>query len=181
MDLSDYELIENYRSQGTQACLDELVRRHIPRIRTFIFPMVGQGAIADDLTQETFFRAMRSLHTFQSKAQFGTWLAQVAINVVREHRRNCARRKTLSMANMEAIVTNGYQPDQPVQTAETVDDIQAALLELPEALREAVVLVCLQGRSTSEAAEICKCSMTTLYWRIHQSRKRLKQRLADYL
>ena len=179
--LDDWELIHQYRTQATQACLDQLVCRHLPRVRALILPMVGHNCLADDLTQETFFRAMRSLSTFQGRAQFGTWLSQIAVNVVREYHRQQARRQTVVSDTIEVMDKTSHEPDHHAQSNETMDKIQTELLELPAVWREAVILVCIHGYSADEAAKICECSVTTLYWRIHQSRKRLKQRLADFL
>lgn len=143
--------------------------------------MVGQVALADDLTQETFLRVIRSLPSFQGKAQFSTWVARIAVNVVREHYRQQRRRPVHSVEQVDDLISWNDSPDKNTRNAEMADDIQAALLELPEEWREAVVLVCIRGYTTSDAAKICACSIATLYWRIHQSRKKLKQRLADYL
>ncbi len=143
--------------------------------------MGGQGAVADDLTQETFFRAVRGLHTFQGKAQFTTWLSRVAINTVRDYQRSSPQRQGVPQTTLEAMITHDQSPEHSLQSQETVSQIQAALLELPEALREAVVLVCIQEQSVAEAAKISGCTVTTLYWRIHQARKRLKTKLANYL
>ncbi len=181
MEVSDWELIERYRGQGDKSCLDELVCRHLPKTRALIQPMVGQAALADDLTQETFFRAIRSLASFQGKSQFGTWLARIAVNIVREYHRKSLRRPEISHNNIHEVFTEDNSPELRSRNAEMADDIHLALLELPEPWREAVTLVCIQGYSTVEAAQICSCTVATLYWRIHQSRKRLKQRLADYL
>ncbi len=60
-----------------------------------------------------------------------------------------------------------------------MEEIQVAILELPEAWRAALTLVCIQGIKPSEAARILECSLPTLYWRIHQSRKRLGQKIVE--
>lgn len=179
--MDDLELIRQYRDQDSKACLDELVCRHLPRVRSLIYPLVGQSSVADDLTQETFFRAMRSLSTFRGQAQFGTWLSQIAVNVVREHHRNGRSRKTIVSDALDTLEGTSHEPGRNAQSSEATDKIQAELNELPEEWREAIVLVCIQGNSAVEAAKICECSLATLYWRIHQSRKRLKNRLADLL
>ncbi len=60
-------------------------------------------------------------------------------------------------------------------------EIEEAILELPPKLRSVINLVCINKLEPAEAAKLEQCSIATIYWRIHQSRKLLKQRLAEYL
>ncbi len=56
-----------------------------------IYPMVGNDTLADDLTQETFLKAIRFLDQFEGRSEFGTWLCRIAINVCRDHIRRKPR------------------------------------------------------------------------------------------
>ncbi|MFO1066067.1 MAG: RNA polymerase sigma factor [Pirellulales bacterium] len=181
LDLSDEELIERFREQGNHSSLDALVRRHLPRVRALIYPLVGRSQTVDDLTQETFLRAIRSLDSFKGSSRFGTWLARIAINVVRDHHRSARRRVQINTTPEIEVVAECPAPEDRVRDEERDSKIHSAILELPEAMREAVSLVCIQGYSPSDAAEITASNLATVYWRIHQSRKRLKEKLADYL
>lgn len=181
LDLSDEELIERYRGQGDNDCLDALVRRYLPRVRALIYPLVGRSQAVDDLTQETFLRAIRSLGSFKGSSKFGTWLARIAINLVRDHHRSASRRVQINRSPEIEVVAACPAPEDRVRDEERDSTIHKAILELPEAMREAVSLICIQGYSPSEAAEITGANLATVYWRIHQSRKRLQEKLADYL
>ena len=72
-------------------------------------------------------------------------------------------------------------PDGPVLQAELTTEIQAALARLPPQLRAAIVLVCMQGYAAAEAASIEDCSTDTMYWRVHEARRQLKELLARHL
>jgi RNA polymerase sigma factor (sigma-70 family) len=72
-------------------------------------------------------------------------------------------------------------PDSQLLSAELSADIEQALGELSPTLRAAMVLTSLQGLSPTEAAEVEECSTSTMYWRIHEARKQLRQRLKEHL
>ena len=65
---SDEELVAQYRETRADAALEELVRRHVPKVRAMIFQMVLDDNIADDLTQETLLRAVRAIDSFGGRA-----------------------------------------------------------------------------------------------------------------
>ena len=77
---SDEELVASYRDLGQREALDELTKRHLGPVRAMIYPMVLDGTLADDLTQEVFLRAFRALASFNGRLRFSTWLYRVAMN-----------------------------------------------------------------------------------------------------
>ena len=77
---SDKQLIELFRESGRRDAIDELMRRHLGRVRSTVFQMVRSDSDADDLTQEVFLRAVRGVETFDCRAEFSTWLYRVAMN-----------------------------------------------------------------------------------------------------
>ena len=185
--LASVELGKSVSIDGSQnpGSLDELVREHIGRVRSFIFPMVCDPELADDLTQETFLKAVRSISQFQNKSKFSTWLCKIAMNTCRDHfRKNKIKVSTTSLAQLDETfeaVSHTETPFHNVMNAEMAQDVQAALIELPVQLRAAVTLVYIHGMSAAEAAEVENCTLTTMYWRIHQSKKKLGKLLARYL
>src|SRR5688572_18355227 len=82
---TDSELISAFRGSGDRSALDALVRRHIGRVRAVIYPMVLDDTLADDLTQDTFVRAVRGLPGFRQDSEFSTWLYSIAMNCVRSY------------------------------------------------------------------------------------------------
>src|SRR5262245_60924976 len=77
---TDEQLLASYRDTRRPEVLDELLRRHVPRVRGMVYQMVLNQADADDLTQEVFLRALRGLGQFNGRACFSTWLYRVAMN-----------------------------------------------------------------------------------------------------
>jgi RNA polymerase sigma-70 factor (ECF subfamily) len=78
---------------GNQASFRDLVERYSRTIFRLAFRMTGNEQDAEDIVQETFLRAYRALHTFEAKANFGTWLRRVAINCTFDHLRRAKRRQ----------------------------------------------------------------------------------------
>jgi DNA-directed RNA polymerase specialized sigma24 family protein len=72
-------------------------------------------------------------------------------------------------------------PDRAVLQAELSTEVETAVASLSPTLRGAVVLVCLQGFSSAEAAEIEDCSAATIHWRVHEGRQKLKRLLKEHL
>jgi RNA polymerase sigma-70 factor (ECF subfamily) len=177
---SDEELLAGYRRTTDPGLLDELVRRHLGLVRSVVFPMVLNHSIADDLTQETFLRAIDHLGQFDGRAKFSTWLVRVAMNTTRSY---------LARQGRSPVEFRDCLPE-PCETAavdheplakELRGQIEAALAELSPRLRGAIVLVGIKGLNPSEAAQIEGCTTATIYWRLHQARQQLKRRLEQYL
>ncbi len=171
-------MITAYRGNGDSSPLDELIRRHLPTVRRIILPMVGNAATADDLTQETFLRALRNLHRFEGKAEFRTWLTRIAMNVARDHLRRMTSRPVSKDEGLQDLTTREPDGFARLSSCESIDDIARAMQQLPDAMRMALTLVCINELTPAEAAELENCSTATIYWRIHQSRKRLKRLLS---
>ncbi len=179
---SDDELVAAFRQSGCRHSLDELVSRHIPKVRGLVFQMVLDDSVADDLTQEVFLRGCRGLTGFNGKSQFSTWIFRIAMNTTYSY----LTRRDRSPVEFHADVPERFEvgtagPEQAVVQAEFEDEVAAALSELSPKLRAAIVLVSLQQLGVSKSASIEGCSTATMYWRIHEARKQLKHRLRKHL
>jgi RNA polymerase sigma-70 factor (ECF subfamily) len=119
---------------------------------------------------------------FNGRARFSTWLYRVAMNTVHGFlARQCRSPVTYCSEVPEGVPSRATVPDSVAMQSELESAIEAALQELPPKLRAAVVLMTLEQIEVGEAARIEGCSRATMYWRIHEARKRLKQRLEEYL
>jgi len=137
---------------------------------------------ADDVTQEIFLRVVRGIDRFEGRSEFSTWLFRVAVNAVRTEIEKHSRSRVQFHEELPEDSTALHAaPDGPVLQAELTTEIHAAMAKLKPQLRAAIVLVCLQGKSATEAAEMEDCSTDTMYWRVHEARRQLKQLLAEHL
>ncbi len=178
---SDEELIAAYRASPSGEMLDELVRRHLRRVRALVFQMVLDDAAADDLTQEVFLRVFRHLASFNGRSRFSTWLYRVAMNTTHSYLASQRRSRVESWDDLPPQCDRAATPERALLDAELGREVQRALEELPSRLRAAIVLTVLQGLDAKEAARIEGCTVATMYWRVHQARKRLARRLEEYL
>ncbi len=179
---TDQYLIDQFRATGQINFLEDVLQRHLQPIRSAVFQMVLNHDVADDVTQEVFLRVVRGIDQFEGGSLFSTWLFRITMNTVHSF----LKRRSQSNVHFydelpEGAAVSHNSPDGPVLQAEFTTQIQTALETLSPSLRAAVVLVCLQGRSTVEAAEIEDCSTDTMYWRVHEARRQLKQLLAGHL
>src|SRR2546430_801777 len=86
----DAELIVRVLSEDDRHAFGELVRRHQSQVRGLLRQLSSDAALADDLAQETFLRAHRSLHQFRGGARFSSWLYRIAYNAFLAHVRKPA-------------------------------------------------------------------------------------------
>ncbi len=126
------------------------------------------SADADDLLQETFLRAFRSLRTFDpDKGRFGTWLSTIARNVARRH---WARRRSESFDPelAEEMLADPADDGDPAERAEIVAAVQACVAQLPPELATLIRLRYVDGRTTRGVAEVCGLPESTV--RLHLQR-----------
>ena len=179
---SDQHLIDQFRATGQIDLLEEVLQRQLRPIRDMVFQMVLNHDAADDVTQDIFLRVVRGIDRFEGRSEFSTWLFRIAMNTVHSYLKNrgLSRVEFCNELPAESTVSR-LAPDGPVLQAELSSEIQAALARLSPQLRAAIVLVCLQGHTAAEAANIEDCSTDTMYWRVHEARRQLKELLAEHL
>lgn len=178
---TDRELVDA-AVRGERQAFDELARRHQGAIVNLVRAMIGRDTDAEDLAQEAFVRAWKSLARFRGDSSFRTWLHGIAINVVRTQRSRASRLRELF-----AIGSGGAA--DPLERASVDDGIEAplalrdaidrALAQLPADLREAVVLRDLQGLEYREIADVLGVPVGTVESRIFRGRRRLRPLLAS--
>jgi RNA polymerase sigma-70 factor, ECF subfamily len=186
---SEHELIRRARD-GDQGAFESLVAMHGDRVYGALRRFGLDAAEADEVAQEVFVRAWRGLGRFEERAQLSTWLYRIAFN---EARRYMSRRRT-GPAEANADVDGGG--DDPVLSlpesprlepiAQTLDHeferaVDAALAQLPDEWRVAVVLRDLEGLSTREAAEIVGVRQAAFKSRLHRGRIQLRALLEPYV
>ena len=180
---ADRELVE-LAARGSREAFDELVRRHQSAIVSLARTLTHGSADAEDIAQEVFLRAWRSLSGFRGDSAFRTWLHRVAVNVVHSHTGRLSRLRRLLLPQTAESAADDRIERAPARTdleAETMlrDAIDRALATLPEELRVAVTLRDVQGLDYREIAEILDVPIGTVESRIFRGRQRLKPLLAS--
>ncbi len=174
--LSEDELIQKAK-EGKVEAFGELVKRHQKRIYSLMYQMTFNHAEADDLSQETFLKAYKSLEKFKKESSFYTWLYRIAVNLAINHLKK--RKNERKYLHMELYSKNS--PQRIVERKEIQGKLREAISMLPLSQRTTLNLVINHGLSHKEIAEIQGCSEGTVSWRLFQARKFLREKLEPYL
>lgn len=170
------EALVSLAKAGDRRAFARLAERHYDAIRRFAWRRCGDAAEAEDVAQETLIRVARGIGEFAGRSSFRTWALGVALNCARDAVRARERR-----ARVLRDVASAALVDEPAPAADA-DDPEAALWSavraLPEAQRDAVMLVHVEGLSHGEAAAALGCAEATVSWRLFTARRRLKSDLA---
>ena len=145
----------------------------IGSLRAFAVSLCGDRDRADDLVQETLFKAWNHLDSFQEGTNLKAWLFTILRNTYFSERRK--RKREVEDADGHHAARLSSRPEQPGHME--MRDFQAALKQLPDDQREALVLVGAAGFSYEEAAEISHCAVGTIKSRVNRARTRLADML----
>ena len=154
---------------GERGAFDELVSRFYDRLYRLAYTMAGPNAAAD-LVQETFLAALRSFPKFRGEAQLSTWLISILRNQYSLHLRG--RRKSMAPLEEEGRRLAAPEPDGVEEGVRLVFD---RVKELPEDLRETLVLFYVEGLKYAEIARVMECPIGTVRSRLFDARERLKK------
>lgn len=158
--------------RGDPAAFESLVRAYQGDVWRLCVHLLGNPAMADDVTQDAFVRAYRFLHRFRGDAKFSTWLFSIARNcALDEIRRNQRRRRVAEI--VEA------QPERAPIRAELGIEVREVVTSLPLELREPLVLIDILGQSYAEVAETMGIPLGTVKSRVHRARNLVARVIAD--
>jgi RNA polymerase sigma-70 factor (ECF subfamily) len=180
---SSEELISRVR-RGDDEAFRLIFERYGRPIISFIYDMVGQRDLAEELTQETFVRAYKNIDGLRDETKLSTWLFGIAKNVARESIRS--RYKDESKVGIDddrvmELSDNNSLPDGALLNKELNGVIQIALGSLDEDKRLVFSLKVFQQRSYEEIAEITGFSIPKLKTDLHRARTEMRRRIRPYL
>jgi RNA polymerase sigma factor (sigma-70 family) len=175
--------------QGHDAGLDDLMERHSGPLFGFLRRFVGDEASAEDLAQETFVRVFQNRAAFKAGARFSPWLYTIAGNLARNHLRSRSRRPEVPLESSsednrsvaDRLPGNDGTPGDHLLRDEQWAEVRRAVADLPDDLREAVVLCELEDRSVAEAAGLLSTTVKSVESRLYRARQQLRTRLARWM
>ncbi len=188
-ELSDEDLMLR-TGQGDRGAFDEIVRRYTSRMVNVAYQMTGDRDLAEDVAQETFYRAYRSAASYKRIAKFSTWLYTIAINLCRNELRRRKHRfyslEEMAERDEEASVRIDIEdetakPDRRVEQKELGRLIMQAIDRLPEKFKQPLVLRDVEGLSYEETGEILNLPEGTVKSRINRARQRVKEMIEPYI
>ncbi len=187
--LTDQQVVLLARG-GREAAYRELVRRYERPVFALVFRMVRDRELAEDLSQETFVKALNAIESYRPEFKFSSWIFKIANNAAIDHLR---RREldTLSLDGSphaetpEAVQATALQvgarqesPLDAVEAKELGATIEAAIGRLRPEYRSCILLRHVEGRAYEEIAEILDLPLGTVKTYIHRARNELRLALA---
>ena len=166
---------------GDQTAWEEIVRQHRRKVFNIAYKFTGRHDEAEDLTQDIFLKIFKSLHTFDRRANFQTWLVSVSRNLCIDHYRSVRKERETMARDVDASlltpVSRERGPYRQLEDSDLQRQIRQALEELPPSLRQAVELRDLQELSYQEIADKLALPEGTVKSRINRGRLELKRQL----
>lgn len=162
--------------QGDRAAAQVLMARHLPTMLALARRMLTGQAEAEDCVQEAFLKVWTHASRWQpGKAKFETWLYRVTLNQCYDRLR---KRPTEPIEAAADVPDSADAPDRGLETAALEAEVSAALRELPERQRAAILLCHYQERGNIEAAEILGISVEALESLLARGRRALRTKLS---
>ena len=164
---------------GDEGALRELIERWQNPLINFFYRSTGSFEISEDLAQTTFIRIYRAAPRYEANAKFATYLFHIARRLLINEYRRQTRKPLESMdpADIQASVSGR----EKLNLMEIEEVLQAAMDDLPENQRTALLLLKQQELSYEEIAEAMGASLTAVKTWIHRGRQKLKERLQQLL
>ena len=180
MELDEAELVR--RSQdGDLGAFNSIVERYQGLVLNVAARVVGDRASAEDVTQETFISAYRSIRGFRG-GSLRAWLSRIAINIGLDLLRKRRRRPESSLDEAQEevgfeVASPAAGPERQAVLGELREEIERGILSLPANQRATLVLVDVQGFSYEEAARALATSVGTVKSRLSRARARVRDHL----
>lgn len=181
----DLVLMRQLAQSDDPAPLDMLMSRWQQRLFHYIVRIVGDEDLAEELTQETFFRLWRSRASFDpEKGRFVSWIYQIATRLCFDSKRASNRRpQTYSIDDTMIEFPTGthLRADKVLYSKEVKQAVHQAMQELPANQRLALQMSRFEDMSHQEIAQVLDCSVGAVEQLIFRARKTLKEQLKPYL
>jgi RNA polymerase sigma factor (sigma-70 family) len=184
--ITDSQLIREIKD-GRVECYAELINRYERRILAFILHMLksyNMEDMAEDLAQETFYKAFRSLQSFRDvEASFSTWLYTIARNTVLSELRKSRNSEVYleDSKQQPARISIDKLPEQELLRTERVHLVRQAINKLPEKQRTALILREYEQLDYKEIAVILDSTVSSVKSLLFRARHSIKQQLEPYM
>ena len=186
---SDQLLVERVQA-GDRRAFDLLVAKYQRRLMRVVLRLVHDHAEAEDVVQETFIKAFRSLRHFRGQSAFYSWLYRIGINTAKSYLIRQGRRAPSStgVGTEDAEVFDNADdlrdlntPELALESKQIAYSVNSAVEALPLQLKTVMVLREIEGMSYEEIAEVMACPIGTVRSRIFRAREIIAEKLRPML
>jgi RNA polymerase sigma-70 factor (ECF subfamily) len=182
----DAELMLRVRS-GDEASFAVLLETHRNGVVRYLYRMVQNQAVAEELAQEVFLRVYRSRENYEPSAKFTTWLFRIATHLALNHLRDHKKEKLTDSLNAPAegeapreLPAGGLTVEQALLREAVQAEIRAAVEGLPEKQRAAVLMHKYEEMDYAQIAAVLECSESALKSLLFRAYETLRTRLREY-
>lgn len=187
--MTDVEIMQR-AGAGDESCFEYLVDKYRRPIISFMYRMVHNQAVAEELAQEVFLRVYRARESYRAEARFSTWLYRIASNMAINHARDTKyERASSSLSLDEPDAETGARRDLPdmrpvveenILHDERMRTIREHVMALPERQRMAVVMHKYQDMDYREIGAVLKLSESATKSLLFRAYQTLRERLKDF-
>jgi RNA polymerase sigma-70 factor (ECF subfamily) len=176
---------------GNMSGFDYLIQKYRKPIVNFMYRMVRNQAVAEELAQEVFLRVYRSRETYRAEARFSTWLYRIATNLGVNHARDTRHERTASTVYLDEVdsetgTTPDVADDEPSAEAsmlrrERLNAIRQHVLALPERQRMAVLMHKYEGMDYKQIGDVLKLSESATKSLLFRAYQTLREKLKEFV
>jgi RNA polymerase sigma-70 factor (ECF subfamily) len=161
---------------GRHMAFEVIVREYDERLRAFSYGLLRDRDTMDDVLQEVYLKAYRSLPSFRGESRLSTWLLRITYTTAISHLRSARPEDPI---DPDAEDESDVSLEGLIEQVETAQHLRQALTALPAELRACILLVHREGLSYQEVASILGIAPGTVGWRLNAARRRLSQALKE--
>lgn len=176
------KLLVDKSKKGHTEAFEQLVKMYQNKVYALCYQLTNNQSDAQDLAQEAFVKAYRSLSGFRNEADFGTWIHRITvnlwINIKRRQRPEVSLDATITTDNGEMsfdLPSDDESPEEIIERKEFSYLVQRTMSGLSEEHRTVLILREMHGYNYEEIAQIMNCSLGTVKSRINRARQNLKK------
>jgi RNA polymerase sigma-70 factor, ECF subfamily len=176
---------------GNMSGFDFLIQKYRKPIVNFMYRMVHNQAVAEELAQEVFLRVYRSRETYRAEARFSTWLYRIATNLGVNYARDTRHERAASTVYLdetdsETGTTPDVADDEPTVEAsmlrrERLNAIRQHVLALPERQRMAVLMHKYEGMDYKQIGDVLKLSESATKSLLFRAYQTLREKLKEFI
>ncbi|MGD9579975.1 MAG: RNA polymerase sigma factor [Vampirovibrionia bacterium] len=182
MTKSDAELIKACQKNNDLKAFETLIKRHQNKVRSVVYKFIKDTNDLDDISQEVFIKAFRSIKTYRSEAKFSTWLYRIAVNTCKDKLKS-KHNKYNNVISIDEKIAEKIENTANDKTEDIIDlkaDQKLVFKEIKNLpLKQQIVLILhdIEFLSYEEISKIANCPTGTVKSRLFNARKQLKEKL----